>query len=152
MNVAIVYDSETGTTKAAAEEMAAIVRAAGHECSVEPAWGADAAVVSTADAICIGCWTQGLFIVGQHPTDRALLFIDRLGPLDGRPAAVFTTYKLAVGGMLRQLAARLEARGASVTGQFKSRGPHAAKGFEAWVRSLPGERSSNPPAARSAST
>ena len=145
MRVAIVYDSETGTTKAAAEEMAAIVRSAGLDCSVEPAWEADAAAVSTADAICIGCWTQGLFIVAQHPTDRALLFIDRLGPFDGKPAAVFTTYKLAVGGMLRQLAARLEARGARVTGQFKSRGPHAAREFEAWVRSLPLERPSSLP-------
>jgi flavodoxin len=152
MRVAIVYDSETGRTKAAALEMAEIVRAAGHDCSVEPAWEADAAAVSTADAICVGCWTQGLFIVAQHPTDRALLFIDRLGPFDGKPAAVFTTYRLAAGGVLHQLAARLEARGAAVTGQFKSRGPHAATGFDAWVRSLPRERQSNLPEAGSEAT
>jgi flavodoxin len=138
MRVAIVYDSETGRTKAAALEMAEIVRAAGHDCSVEPAWEADAAAVSTADAICVGCWTQGLFIVAQHPTDRAMLFVDRLPPLDGKPAAVFTTYKLAVGSMLDQLATRLEGRGARVSGRFKARGGRAGKGFDAWVRSLPG--------------
>lgn len=140
MRVAIVYDSETGTTKRAAEEMAGIVRAAGHECDVGPINEADAAAVSAADALCVGCWTQGLFIVAQHPTDRAMLFIDRLGPLEGKPVAVFTTYKLAVGSMLRQLAARLEARGATVTGQFKARGPRAGRGFDAWVRDLPVER------------
>ena len=138
MRVAIVYDSETGTTRRAAEEMAGIAVAAGHEVTVSPIQEADAAAVSAADAICVGCWTHGLFIVAQHPTDRALVFIDRLGPLEGRPAAVFTTYKIAVGGTLRQLAERMERRGARVTGQFKSRGPRAAKGFEAWVRGLAG--------------
>jgi flavodoxin len=138
VRVAIVYDSETGTTRKAAEAMADIVRAAGHECSLGPIHEADAASVASADAICVGCWTQGLFIVAQHPTDRAMLFVDRLPPLDGKPAAVFTTYKLAVGSMLDQLATRLEGRGARVSGRFKARGGRAGKGFDAWVRSLPG--------------
>ena len=140
MRIAIVYDSDTGITRRAAEEMAAIARKVGHEVSVGPILEADATVVSGADAICVGSWTHGLFIVAQHPTDRALVFIDRLGPLEGKPAAVFTTYKIAVGGTLRQLGQRMERRGATVTGQFKSRGPRAAKGFEAWVRRLPADR------------
>ena len=136
MKVAIVYESETGRTRAAAQEMAEMVRAAGHECTVQSVQEADAAAVSAADAICVGCWTKGLFIVAQRPTDRALIFIDRLGPFEGKPAAVFVTYKLAVGSTLKQLSTRLERRGATVTGQFKSRGPHAAKGFADWVRAL----------------
>ncbi len=137
MKVAIVYESETGRTKAAAQEMADLVRAAGHECTLVSVQEADPAVVSSAGAICIGCWTKGLFIVAQHPTDRTLIFIDKLGAVDGKPAAVFVTYKLAVGSTLRQLAERLERRGAKVTGMYKSRGPHAPADFGAWVRSLP---------------
>jgi flavodoxin len=137
MKVAIVYESETGRTKAAAQEMADLVRAAGHECNLVSVQEADPAVVSSAGAICVGCWTRGLFIVAQHPTDRMLLFIDKLDGVAGKPTAVFVTYKLAIGSTLRQLADRMERRGAKVTGMYKSRGPHAPRDFGGWVKSLP---------------
>ena len=136
MNVAIVFDSKTGTTKAAAEAMAELVRAAGHQCTVSSVLDADPAIVSAADAICVGSWCKGLFFIRQHATEATMDFIDGLGDLDGKPAAVFCTYKTAVGGMLPKMAARLEGRGAKVTGSFKSRGPVAADGFGAWVESL----------------
>lgn len=136
MKVAIVFDSATGTTKAAAEAMAQLVRAAGHACTVSSVQDADPATVSEADAICVGSWCQGLFFVFQHATEATMEFIDRLDDLDGTPAAVFCTYKTAVGGMLTKMAARLRDRGADVTGSFKSRGPVAAEGFDHWVEAL----------------
>ncbi len=136
MNVAIVFDSETGTTKAAAEAMADLVRAAGHHCTVGSVRDTDPATVTAADAICVGSWCKGLFVVAQHATEATMDFIDGLGNLDGKPAAVFCTYKTAVGGMLRKMAAGLTSHGANVTGSFKSRGPAAAKGFDHWVKSL----------------
>jgi hypothetical protein len=92
--------------------------------------------VSAADAICIGSWCKGLFFVLQHATEATMEFIDGLGNLDGKPAAVFCTYKTAAGGMLPKMAARLRSRGAGVTGSFKSRGPVAGAGFDAWVKGL----------------
>lgn len=136
MRVAIVYESSTGKTKAAAEQMAEMVRAAGHECSLEAVQAADPATVAGADAICIGCWTKGLFIIAQRPTEATMEFIDRLGSLEGKPVAVFATYMLAIGSTLKQMADPLEAHGAKVTGMFKSRGPNVADGFGAWVGSL----------------
>ncbi len=136
MRVAIVFDSATGRTRAAAEEMAEAVRAAGHEYILGSVQDADPAEVSAADAVCVGSWTHGLYVVLQHATKATMDFIERLGPLDGKPAAVFCTYKLATGRMLPKMAARLEGRGANVTGIFKSRGPFAAEGFGDWVRSL----------------
>ena len=136
MRIAIVYDSDTGTTEAAAEEMATLVRAAGHDCAVSDVKNADPATVSAADAVCIGSWCKGLFFAFQHPTAATLDFIDELDGVNGRPAAVFCTYKTAVGGMLDEMAARLEGRGAHVTGSFKSRGPHAAPSFGDWVTAL----------------
>ena len=56
--------------------------------------------------------------------------------MDGKQAAVFCTRKLAVGGILAKMAARLEDRDAKVTGILKSRGPFVAAGFDDWVRSL----------------
>ena len=136
MKVAIVFDSSTGRTRAAAEAMAQVARAAGHECTVRSVQDADPAEVSAADALCVGSWCQGLFVVFQHATTATMDFIDSLHELGGKPAAVFCTYKTAVGGMLPKMAARLESRGADVMGSFKSRGPYAAEGFKDWVESL----------------
>ena len=136
MKVAIVFDSKTGTTKSAADAMAQLVRAAGHECTVGSVQDADPASVSAADAVCVGSWCKGLFFVFQHATEATMDFIDSLDELDGKPAAVFCTYKTAVGGMLPKMAARLASRGANVTGSFKSRGPVAAAGFGDWIKSL----------------
>jgi len=136
MNVAIVFDSKTGTTKAAAEAMAELVRAAGHSGTVSSVQDADPAAVSAADAICVGSWCQGLFFIFQHATEATMDFVDGLGDLDGKPAAVFCTYKTAVGGMLPKMAERLQSRGANVTGSFKSRGPMAPEGFSDWIASL----------------
>ena len=136
MKVAIVYDSSTGKTKAAAQQMGEAARAAGHECSVKSIHDADPAEVTEADAVCVGSWCKGLFVIFQGPTAATMGFIERLGHLDGKPAAVFTTYDLAVGKTLQKMATPLEARGATVTGKFKSKGPHAAGGFAAWLRTL----------------
>ena len=135
MKVAIVYDSRTGTTKAAAEEMAQIAVAAGHESTAVAVQAAPPAEVSAADAVCIGSWTEGLFFIRQHATQATMEFIDTLN-LAGTPAAVFCTYKTSPGKMLDKMATALEARGARVTGSFRSRGRQAPDGFEAWLDSL----------------
>ncbi len=136
MQVAIVYDSSTGTTKAAAEQMGEVTRAAGHECTVDSIHDVDPAAVAAADAICVGSWTKGLYVIRQGPTQATIDFIERLEPLDGKQVAVFTTYAIAAGKTLEKMARPLEARGATVTGRFKSKGPSAAADFAAWVRRL----------------
>jgi flavodoxin len=137
MRVAIVYDSSTGKTKAAAEQMGEMARAAGHDCDVASILDADPATVSQADAVCVGSWTKGLFLILQGPTKATLDFIDKLGPLNGKPAAVFVTYDVATGKTLSKMASRLAGRGANVTGRFKSKGPKAAEvAFGAWLNNL----------------
>jgi flavodoxin len=136
MHVAIIYDSETGTTERASEAMGGLVRAAGHEATVSSVRNADPATLGAVDAICVGSWCKGLLFLRQHATEATMDFIDRLEGIDGKPAAVFCTYKTAVGGMLDSMADRLVSRGADVTGAFKSRGPVAPDGFDGWVTSL----------------
>jgi flavodoxin len=135
MKLAIVYETHTGTTSAAAEKMAEVVRVAGHECTVESISNADPKKVGRADAVVIGCWTKGYFVFGQHPSEGVLKFTEGL-TLSGRPVAVFGTYKLAIGSTLRQLAMVAESAGGKVTGMYKVKGPNVPAGFEAWVASL----------------
>lgn len=137
MKVSIVFETRTGTTAAAAEQMAERVRAGGHDCTLASVLDAVPSRVSAADALCIGTWTKGYFVVMQHPTQATLDFIGKLS-LRGQPVAVFTTYRLAVGGTLREMAMAVEASGGTVTGMYKSRGPVAPEGFDGWVRSLTG--------------
>ena len=135
MKVAIVYETHTGTTSAAAESMAQVVRAAGHECTVQSISHADAKAATRADAIVLGAWTKGYFIFKQHPSEGLMTFIEGLS-INHRPVAVFTTYKLAIGSTLRQMANAVEASGGKVTGMYKVKGPKVPEGFAAWVDSL----------------
>jgi flavodoxin len=135
VRVVIVYDSRTGTTKAAAEEMAQVAVAAGHGATAVAVQAASPVDVSATDAVCVGSWTEGLFFIRQHATKATMEFIDSLS-LDGTPAAVFCTYKTSPGKMLDKMATALEARGARVTGRFRSRGRQAPEGFAGWIGSL----------------
>ena len=136
MNIAIVYDSSTGTTAKAAEAMGKIMEAQGHQCQVRRVVEADPAGVSEADLICIGSWIKGLFIIRQHPTEGTMRFINQLENLEGKDAVVFCTYKLAIGSSLRQMASALEGKGAQVVGQFKYRGPDPDSKFASFTGSL----------------
>ncbi len=136
MNIAIVYDSSTGTTAKAAETMGKTMEAHGHQCRVQSIALADPADVSEADLICVGSWVKGLFIIRQHPTEGTMQFIEQLGDLSGKNATVFCTYKLAVGSALRQMAQALEGKGATVVEHFKYRGPEPKDKFALFARSL----------------
>ncbi len=136
MNIAIVYDSSTGTTAKAAGAMGKTMEEHGHRCRVQSVAQADPAVVSEADLICVGSWVKGLFIIRQHPTEGTMRFIERLGDLSGKNAIVFCTYKLAIGSTMSQMAKALEKKGAKVVGQYKYRGPEPNRTFASFARSL----------------
>ena len=75
MNIAIVYESSTGTTATAAQAMGKEFTQLGHQCQVQSVAKADPVEVAKADLICIGAWVQGMLIFGQHPSEGALKFI-----------------------------------------------------------------------------
>ena len=135
MKIAIVFDSRTGTTKAMAEGMAKLATAAGHDCQAQPVQAASAGEVSNADAVCIGSWAEGLFVIRQHATQQTMEFIEEL-TLDGQPVAVFCTYKLSPGRMLDKMTRAVQARGGRVTGALRSRGSEVPDGFAVWLDSL----------------
>jgi flavodoxin len=134
MKVGIVYDTHTGITAAAAEKMAEVVRAAGHECALANVSNADSALTG-AKAVVLGAWTQGWFIIRQHPSEPMMRWLEDAS-LTGRQVAVFATYKLAVGSTVRQLADKAESAGGKVTGLYQVKGPNVPSGFEDWVQSL----------------
>jgi flavodoxin len=136
MNIAIVHDSSTGTTARAAESMGKTLSALGHQCRVQSVSRADPAEVAKADLICVGGWVKGMFVIGQHPSEGALKFIDRLNGLQGKRVVVFCTYKIAAGATLPRMAKALQNKGATVVGEFKYRGAEPQGEFERFARTL----------------
>jgi flavodoxin len=136
MNIAIVYDSKTGTTAKAAESMGKAFEEQGHQCTVQSVTEADPAQVSRADLICVGSWTKGLYVIFQHATKDSLRFIHQLDNLSGKLAVAFCTYKIATGKLLPRLGQALEAKGAEVVGQFQYRGAHPDDKFRTFAKSL----------------
>jgi len=134
MKVGIVYDTQTGITAGAAEKMAEVVRASGHECSVANVSNADSALTG-AKAVVLGAWTKGWFIIRQHPSEPMMRWLEDAS-LTGRQVAVFATYKLAVGSTVRHLSDSAESAGGKVTGMYKVKGPNVPDGFQGWVDSL----------------
>ena len=136
MNIAIVFESNTGTTATAAQAMGRELASLCHQCQVQSVAKADPAEVAKADLICIGAWVKGMFVVGQHPSEGALKFIDRLGNLAGKRAVVFCTYKIAAGSTLSQMGKALETQGAVVAAKFQFRGHCPDARFTKFVQAL----------------
>ena len=136
MKIVIVYDSQTGTTKKAAQGMGQILTEQGHQCQVLSISDARPDVVARADMIGIGSWVKGWFIIRQHPTAGTMKLIANLNHITGKDAFVFCTYKLAIGSTLRKMAHGLEAQGARVVGMFKFRGPEVDESFADFAASL----------------
>jgi flavodoxin len=136
MNIAIVYDSRTGTTARAAESMGKMFEEQGHQCRVQSVADADPTEVSQADLICIGSWTKGLYFIFQHATKESMRFINQLGDLTSKLAVVFCTFKLATGKQLPRMATAMETKGADVVGRFQYRGSHPDDKFRSFAKSL----------------
>ena len=109
MRVAIVFDTHTASPRQRPRRWPRWSARPVTSARRTSTWSADSAAVARADAIVIGAWTKGWFIVRQHPSEGALTFLEKAS-FNGKPAAVFATYKLAVGSTVTQLARRRAGR------------------------------------------
>jgi hypothetical protein len=121
MDVVVVYESKTGTTRRAALAMGDELFTRGVRCTTYPASGVDPAAVAAADLLVVGTWTDGLFAVGQRPGGRkrlARVLATLAGPdgnaLKDKKCAVYCTYAVTPGGTLRKLEAMVADAGGNV--------------------------------------
>jgi len=118
---AVVYRSRTGTTRRFAEEIAAHLRTRGVQSVVASVGEADPAELATVDFLLLGCWTNGLFVVLQHPDQPWIDFVHELPPLAGPRVGLFTTYRLLTGTMFARMRAELGGGAADIGVELKSR-------------------------------
>lgn len=134
---AVVYRSQTGTTRRLAEAIVAHLAGRGIEARAVSIGDCDPAALGSVDLVLLGCWTSGLFVVGQHPDGPWVAFARDLPDLRHARVALFTTYKLATGGMFRRMRDELVRTGATIGLELKSRdgrlSPAQERQLDAWA-------------------
>ncbi len=136
---AVVYRSRTGTTRRFAEEIAAHLRSRGVEVTVASVGDADLDALVDVDLLLLGSWTNGFFVVMQHPDGPWVSFARALPRVRAR-IGLFTTYRLAVGSMFARMRDELRGRTPEPTVELASRdGKLSERGREALDRFLVAE-------------
>jgi len=118
---AIVYRSRTGTTRRLAEEIGAHLRTQGIQSVVTSVGEAEPGELAAFDFLLLGCWTNGLFVVMQHPDQPWIDFVRAIPALDGPRVGIFTTYRLLTGSMFAKMRTELAGTTADISLELKSR-------------------------------
>jgi flavodoxin len=118
---AIVFRSRTGTTRRLAEEIGAHLRAQGIQSVVTSVGEVEPGDLAAVDFLLLGCWTNGLFVVMQHPDQPWIDFVRAIPPLDGPRVGLFTTYRLLTGSMFAKMRAELAGKAGDISLELKSR-------------------------------
>lgn len=118
---AIVYRSRTGTTRRFAEAIGAHLRTRDVEAIVQSVGDADPRALAQVDFVLLGCWTNGLFVVLQHPDQPWIDFVREVPPLDAHKVGLFTTYRLLSGSMFGKMRDTLAGGAGEVSLELKSR-------------------------------
>jgi flavodoxin len=127
----VIWESLTGTTRKAAERIAAGLRAGGVETTVSPVSAVDLAALSAADVVVVGSWTDGLVFVGQKPGRQSRLW--SMPYLTGKRAFVYCTYAVDAGHAVDKLADIVRDRGAEIIGRQKVHRFHLERDCDAVV-------------------
>jgi flavodoxin len=118
---AIVYRSHTGRTQRFAEAIGAYLRIKGVEAQVSSVGDCDVSQLANVDYLLMGCWTNGLFVVLQHPDEPWLAFVRDLPSIARARVGLFTTYQLLTGSMFAKMREALVGKTPAVSLELKSR-------------------------------
>ena len=138
MDVAVVYESKTGTTRRLALAIGDALFDQGIRCTTYPTAGVTAEAVADTKVLVVGTWTDGLFAVGQRPGGHrriervlgALAGPDGDGLADKR-CLVYCTYAVTPGRTLEKLAALVTDAGGTVSGGLAVRRDRLTVGAQA---------------------
>ena len=114
MSAVVIYEGLTGTTARAAGLIAQGLTDRGLPTRAFPVDGIDYQVLSDADVVIVGSWTDGLIFLRQKPGRPWRLA--NMPAISGKKAIVFATYAVDPGKVLDKLVAIVEERGAEVLG------------------------------------
>jgi flavodoxin len=117
----ILVHSKTGTTRKYAEEIGKYLQALGLDTQVSSIQAYEEEQLNGADYVLLGCWTNGLILIFQHPDKVWKEFAAQLPSKPDAKLALFTTYKTLTGSMFRKMYKHLNGKFASPSLELKSR-------------------------------
>jgi flavodoxin len=117
----VIYNSKTGTTKKYAEEIASYLKSKEISVSLSSIQAYQEDLLENADYVFLGCWTNGLMIMLQHPDKEWVKFAAKLPSMPNVKVSLFTTYKLLTGSMFRNMYKQLKGKFAAPSLELKSR-------------------------------
>ena len=117
----IIYHSKTGTTKKYADEIGKYLESKGISAKTYSTAEFQPALTENLDYILLGCWTNGLFFILQHPDKTWKAFAKQLQAAPDAKLALFTTYKFVTGSMFRKMNVHLEDKFSDPEIELKSR-------------------------------
>jgi flavodoxin len=117
----IVFQSKNTATKKYGEEIAQFLNKRGLTAELMPINNFEPRKLEEADYLLLSGWRNGsLFSIAQ-PDDEWRTFVKRLPALEGIKTAMFTTYKLFSGGILRSMKKYLKEKTKNLEFAFVSR-------------------------------
>lgn len=135
MKALVIYESQYGHTRKAAEAIAEAVTKQGGEAVVKYTLQVKPADVQNADAVFIGTWVHGLILFGVRPAG-VKDWLPNLPPLTGKPVGVYCTYQFNPRGALRSLGIMLAERGAVIKGERAFHNSKPGEGADVFVKGV----------------
>ena len=117
----IIYHSKTGTTRKYAEEIASYLESKGIDVRLSSTQLFKGEILNNADYVFLGCWTNGLMFMLQHPEKAWVDFAAKLPSMPDVKVALFTTYKILTGSMFRNMYKQLKGKFTAPSLELKSR-------------------------------
>jgi flavodoxin len=117
----IIYHSKTGTTRKYAEEIANYLESKGIDVRLSSTQTFKGEILNNADYVFLGCWTNGLMFMLQHPENAWKDFAAKLPSMPSAKLVLFTTYKILTGSMFRNMYKQLKSKFAAPSLELKSR-------------------------------
>ncbi len=125
--VAIIYNSKTGTTRKYSEEIGNFLREKNYDVTVLPIQDYCDDIIKEVDYLLLGSWTNGLMFFHQHPDKQWVDFSKKLPSSIKPKLALFTTYKILTGSMLKKMQDHIKGWTETCYNTFKSRNGHLSK-------------------------
>lgn len=106
----VIYHSKTGTTEKYAVEIGKYLESKGVNTRVISTSEFQPDMTDNMDYVLLGCWTNGLFFILQHPDKAWQEFASQLQTVPQAKLGLFTTYKFLTGSMFRKMFSHLEGK------------------------------------------
>ncbi|NWF49751.1 MAG: flavodoxin family protein [Ignavibacteriaceae bacterium] len=117
----IIFQSKNSATKKFGEEIAEFLLNRGLKAELIPLNSFEPKKLEGADYLLLSGWKSDSLIISNKPDNEWMAFIKRLPTLNGIKTALFATYKIFPGGIIRRMKKYLESKCDDVAFALKSR-------------------------------